>query len=209
MGFRPKHAIPLASITVFGSSITNNALNMKKRHPLADRPIVDWDLIFAMEPLSLVGVLLGTIINKIFPEGILAMTLIMFLSFVSYLTISRALEMYFDVNFELARSMDIPCTSAPSVVNTQSDYPSISAFEVGEEMSCEVELATPYMEDMFVDLKKDIPRSGILSTWSKSNLGFESSGRTVESIVSSVSLFEFWLDSCIAYHFPLTYEIGA
>jgi len=182
---------------------------MKKRYPLADRPIVDWDLIFAMEPLSLVGVLLGTILNKIFPEGILAMTLIMFLSFVSYLTISRALEMYFDVNLELARSMNTPCTSKPPVLNTHSDHPSISTFEVGEEMSCDVELATPYMENMFVDLKKAIPRSGVLSTWSQSHLGFESSAQTVESIVSNVSLSEFWLYSCIAHHFPLFYEIGA
>lgn len=39
MGFTPKHAIPLSNITVFAGAIANNALNMSKRHPLADRPL--------------------------------------------------------------------------------------------------------------------------------------------------------------------------
>ena len=52
MDFSPKHAIPLSNITVFGGAVANTILNMSKRHPLADRPLVDWDLILVMEPLS-------------------------------------------------------------------------------------------------------------------------------------------------------------
>lgn len=52
MEFSPKHAIPLSNITVFGGAIANTILNTSKRHPLADRPLVDWDLILVMEPLS-------------------------------------------------------------------------------------------------------------------------------------------------------------
>lgn len=50
--FSPKYAVPLSNITIFGGAITNTFLNMKKRHPLADRPLVDWDLILVMEPLT-------------------------------------------------------------------------------------------------------------------------------------------------------------
>lgn len=50
--FSPKYAVPLSNITIFGGAITNTILNMKKRHPLADRPLVDWDLILVMEPLT-------------------------------------------------------------------------------------------------------------------------------------------------------------
>ena len=32
MGFSPKHAIPLSNITVFGGSIANSILNVRKRH---------------------------------------------------------------------------------------------------------------------------------------------------------------------------------
>lgn len=57
LGFDPKHAIPLSNITIFGGAITNTVLNLSKRHPDADRPLVDWDLILVMEPLT----------SKIFP----------------------------------------------------------------------------------------------------------------------------------------------
>lgn len=53
--FSPKHAIPLSTFTIVGSSITNMVLNITKRHPHADRPLVDWDLILVMEPLTMAG----------------------------------------------------------------------------------------------------------------------------------------------------------
>jgi hypothetical protein len=58
MEFSPKHAIPLSNITVFGGAVANTLLNTRKRHPLADRPLVDWDLILVMEPLSTYGTIL-------------------------------------------------------------------------------------------------------------------------------------------------------
>ena len=54
-GFHPKYAIPLCNSTVFGSSITNVFLNVYKRHPEADRPLIDWDLVLLMEPLTIAG----------------------------------------------------------------------------------------------------------------------------------------------------------
>lgn len=54
-GFHPKYAIPLCNSTVFGSSITNVFLNVSKRHPEADRPLIDWDLVLLMEPLTIAG----------------------------------------------------------------------------------------------------------------------------------------------------------
>jgi Sulfite exporter TauE/SafE len=54
-GFNPKYAIPLSNITILGSSITNVILNLPKRHPDADRPLIDWDLILLMEPITMAG----------------------------------------------------------------------------------------------------------------------------------------------------------
>ena len=54
-GFAPKYAVPLSNFTIVGSSITNMVLNIPKRHPDADRPLVDWDLILVMEPLTMAG----------------------------------------------------------------------------------------------------------------------------------------------------------
>jgi len=94
MGFTPKHAIPLSNITVFGGAIANSYLNSKKRHPLADRPLVDWDLILVMEPLTIAGALMGAFLNKILPETLLVTMLVLLLSFTAYNTLKKAIKMY-------------------------------------------------------------------------------------------------------------------
>lgn len=55
LGFQPKHAIALSNFTILGSSLTNMVLNVLKTHPVAGRPLVDWDLILVMEPLTMAG----------------------------------------------------------------------------------------------------------------------------------------------------------
>jgi len=94
MGFSPKHAIPLSNITVFGGACANTYLNSKKRHPLADRPLVDWDLILVMEPLTIAGALIGAFLNKLLPEGLLVVMLVLLLSFTAYNTLKKAFKMY-------------------------------------------------------------------------------------------------------------------
>mmetsp|Transcript_26287 Transcript_26287/g.56435 ORF Transcript_26287/g.56435 Transcript_26287/m.56435 type:complete len:120 (+) Transcript_26287:416-775(+) len=81
MKFSPKNAIPLSNITVFGGAIANTLLNIRKRHPLADRPLVDWDLILVMEPLTIAGALIGAFLNKLLPEAILVGSLVALLSY--------------------------------------------------------------------------------------------------------------------------------
>eukprot|EP00934_Nitzschia_sp_Nitz4_P008185 Nitzschia sp. Nitz4//scaffold102_size76354//36818//38526//NITZ4_005633-RA/size76354-snap-gene-0.126-mRNA-1//1//CDS//3329532252//8175//frame0 len=94
MEFTPKHAIPLSNITVFGGALANMLLNAPKRHPQADRPLVDWDLILVMEPLTIAGALMGAFLNKILPELFLTVMLVLLLSFTAYNTLKKALKMY-------------------------------------------------------------------------------------------------------------------
>ncbi|CAB9522502.1 Sulfite exporter TauE/SafE family protein [Seminavis robusta] len=93
-GFSAKHAIPLSNVTVFGGAVANTLLNTPKRHPLADRPLVDWDLILVMEPLTIAGALLGAFLNKLLPEAILTVMLVALLSFTAYTSLTKAIKMY-------------------------------------------------------------------------------------------------------------------
>ena len=86
--------IPLSNITVFGGAIANMILNTRKRHPLADRPLIDWDLILAMEPLTIAGALIGAFLNKVLPEQLLAFMLVLLLSFTAYNSLKKAIKMY-------------------------------------------------------------------------------------------------------------------
>ena len=93
-GFSPKYAIPLSNITVFGGACANVLLNASKRHPRADRPLVDWDLILVIEPPTIAGALLGAFLNKILPELLLTFLLVVLLSFTAYATLDKALKLY-------------------------------------------------------------------------------------------------------------------
>ncbi|CAM9922029.1 unnamed protein product [Scytosiphon promiscuus] len=94
LGFDPKHAIPLSNITIFGGAITNTVLNLSKRHPNADRPLVDWDLILVMEPLTIGGALVGSFINKVLPDWILAIMLIVLLAATANRTLRKGIKSY-------------------------------------------------------------------------------------------------------------------
>jgi hypothetical protein len=93
IGFAPRIAIPLGSVTVFGGSLAGLLLNLKRRHPLADRPIIDWDLILVMEPVVLVGTLFGGILHRVFSEKLLTILLVLLLSIVAHMTLSKAKRM--------------------------------------------------------------------------------------------------------------------
>jgi len=94
MKFSPKHAIPLSNITILGGALANTVLNVPKRHPLADRPLVDWDLILVMEPPAIAGALVGAVLNKVLPEGVVMISLVILLSYTAYETLKKAIRMY-------------------------------------------------------------------------------------------------------------------
>ena len=71
MRFSPKHAIPPSNVAVFGGAMANALPNVRKRRPLADRPLVDRDFILVTEPLTIAGALAGAILNKLLPEAVL------------------------------------------------------------------------------------------------------------------------------------------
>ena len=94
MGFQPKFAIPLSNFTVLGGAIANVFLNSAKRHPHADRPLVDWDLLLLMEPQTLAGALVGGFVNKLAPELVITVLLVMVLAATSDRTLKKAFKLY-------------------------------------------------------------------------------------------------------------------
>mmetsp|Transcript_10742 Transcript_10742/g.23824 ORF Transcript_10742/g.23824 Transcript_10742/m.23824 type:complete len:563 (+) Transcript_10742:112-1800(+) len=103
LGFMPKHAIPLSNVTVFGGAIGNTLRNSRKRHPTADRPLIDWDLMLVMEPPTLAGALIGANLNKMLPETVLAVLLVLLLSVTAYGTLKKARKMYQKETEEIKR----------------------------------------------------------------------------------------------------------
>lgn len=94
MGFHPRAAIPLANVTIFGGSIANCILNLPKRHPVADRPLIDFDLVMVMEPLTIAGAVVGAVINKLAPEWLITFCLVVTLAYTSRTTWLKGFKQY-------------------------------------------------------------------------------------------------------------------
>ena len=92
--FRSKDAIPLSNFTIFGGSISNLILNIPKRHPDVDRPLVDWNLITIMQPSTLAGAIIGTYFGKLFPDWILSLSLVVILAYTSMRTLEKGFKLY-------------------------------------------------------------------------------------------------------------------
>lgn len=87
-------AIPIGAVTVLGGALASTSFNWTRRHPLADRVLIDWDLVLVMEPLTLVGTLLGTLFHRLVSEKILVVMLVLLLSMTAHSTLSKAMRMY-------------------------------------------------------------------------------------------------------------------
>ncbi len=102
--FPPKHAIPLSNVTVFGGAVGNTLLNLSKRHPLADRPLIDWDIIVLMEPLTVAGAIVGANLNKVLPEAVIVVLLDIILLLMAYKTLKDAMHIYEQENQDACSS---------------------------------------------------------------------------------------------------------
>lgn len=93
--FPVKHAIPLASTTVFGGAIANNLLNARKMHPSHPfRPLVDWDLMLQLEPMAMWGTLIGAVLINYLPGLVLVIMMVLLLSFTAHATLAQAHKMH-------------------------------------------------------------------------------------------------------------------
>lgn len=79
LDFDPKIAIPISSAGVWGASLANLLINWRKRHPHADRPLIAWDIILMMEPLTVFGTIVGSYLNIFSPSWLLVGMLVLLL----------------------------------------------------------------------------------------------------------------------------------
>jgi uncharacterized membrane protein YfcA len=94
VGFSPRDAIPLSKATIFGGAIANIILNYRKRHPLADRPLIDYNASLVLEPMTLAGTLFGVYLNKVLPPSVTLLVLLLTLYIMLWRTTKKGLELW-------------------------------------------------------------------------------------------------------------------
>uniref|UniRef100_A0A7S4NPF3 Uncharacterized protein n=1 Tax=Guillardia theta TaxID=55529 RepID=A0A7S4NPF3_GUITH len=92
-GFSVHHAIPLTQATVLGASIMNLIYNVRKRNPVLDRPLIDYNTALILEVTTLLGTVIGVDVNKISPVWLITILLIVTLGYTTYRTLRKGLEL--------------------------------------------------------------------------------------------------------------------
>jgi hypothetical protein len=92
--FSPRHGIPLSKATIFGGAVTNNWFNVQKRHPDCNRPMIDYNLCMIMEPVLLLGTIIGVFFNAVSPGWLITILLVLTLTYTTYRTTMKAFETY-------------------------------------------------------------------------------------------------------------------
>jgi len=81
-------------MTILGTAIGGLFVNFTRRHPNADVPLIDYEASLLMEPCTLVGTIIGVILNITFPAYIILVCLILLLTFTTYKTYQSGMNAY-------------------------------------------------------------------------------------------------------------------
>jgi len=148
LGFKPKHAIALSNFTILGGAIANTTLNVRKRHPELNRGLIDWDLILIMEPLTIFGAVLGSLISKVVPNVALTASLVVILAFMGNRTMKKGLKMWREES-KLASLSSAPSdvelmpTNGHAMAESGGDASELAYAEMQSDSECPEEREMP------------------------------------------------------------------
>ena len=137
MGFPQKLAIPLANVTVFGGALAGAGLQLLRRHPRSDRPLIDFDLALAMEPLTTAGAILGSLAQKVSPDLLVCWLFVLVVGAVSVRTWLRGSAMLQEQEKEATDIQQSKREEASSLL--ENEEPAEGGFEAGEPEANEPE----------------------------------------------------------------------
>lgn len=73
MGVPIKRAVKLSHTAVLGTMIAQNFVNLQRRHPELDQPLIDFIAPLLLLPALLAGCAIGVSLSPVFPAGVLIM----------------------------------------------------------------------------------------------------------------------------------------
>jgi uncharacterized membrane protein YfcA len=209
-----RYAIPLTAATVLGGSIANNILNVSKKHPEhPHRSCIDWDLILQLEPVIMLGALLGAMLSRTLPELVLVTLLLMLLLLTAFKTLSTAHKMHKKESLLLVETlrpgpekqpfipvvgMDTSSTAYGSVVGSRRFEPNGSSLQLESQNS--------FDEDKQHQVWLDIVKlTGLFAVVTSINR--LTSGKTGRFGIQQCDAKCFWVSQTIIYAIIVTFAV--
>lgn len=107
-------AVAVSNWTIFGGALANLYFNLWKRHPEKPAPLIDWDVILVMEPVTILvrpprrpgptadrngpdtpatqGAKAGALLNRMLPDWLTLLCMTVLLGFIAHKTMRRGLR---------------------------------------------------------------------------------------------------------------------
>ncbi len=89
-----EQAVPISGCIILGTSLPNLFVLLWKRHPHANKPLINYEITILVFPILTMGVTLGVILNIVLPSWLQAVFLIGFMLISIYRTARRGLVIY-------------------------------------------------------------------------------------------------------------------
>ncbi|EER05294.1 conserved hypothetical protein [Perkinsus marinus ATCC 50983] len=85
-------AVPLSKVAINGVAVSATIFNLRQRHPTYDQPLIDLDIGLLLEPLTLLGSMLGVYLNVAMTSVEIFSCLVLVLSITAALTFRKAIQ---------------------------------------------------------------------------------------------------------------------
>eukprot|EP00760_Papus_ankaliazontas_P009088 PhM_4_TR13963/c0_g1_i9/m.91731 len=82
IGLPPSLAVALSQATIIGQSSLNTAVLVLRRHPLHPRPIIHYDALLMLLPMTLAGTTVGHILGAMIPDWLRILFLFVLLGYI-------------------------------------------------------------------------------------------------------------------------------
>ena len=89
VGLGGKWVIPVSNAMILAGAIPAVAINLCKRHPCHNRPLLDVDIALLLVPATLGGTTPGVLLNVMFPEWLISALLVLLLSYTANKTLAK------------------------------------------------------------------------------------------------------------------------
>nr|XP_016479157.1 PREDICTED: uncharacterized protein LOC107800493 isoform X1 [Nicotiana tabacum]XP_016479158.1 PREDICTED: uncharacterized protein LOC107800493 isoform X1 [Nicotiana tabacum]XP_016479159.1 PREDICTED: uncharacterized protein LOC107800493 isoform X1 [Nicotiana tabacum] len=92
IGFDPKTSTAISKCMITGAAGATVYYNLKLRHPTMDMPIIDYNLALLFQPMLLLGISIGVVLNVLFAEWMVTVLLIILFIAASTKAFSKGVE---------------------------------------------------------------------------------------------------------------------
>jgi len=126
--YPPKLAAALSQATIFGGSLVNLAMNLRKHHPLRKhRSIMDLSTLLIFEPMLLVGTIVGVMFNVMFPDIFILILLALVLSYATVRTLRKGIRLWKKESAEFKREK---ASSTANDHDNDAENPNLQSMEM-------------------------------------------------------------------------------